>query len=262
MNNKQFYPSYIPSQWIHYTHHKKKRIRKKYQNRIRREVRRHKVDAETYAFLLADATARRSRRTAHKQPAFRWPPSNWEWQSSPLNFSLPEIKNTEISEISKRLATLGGGWGGDYASRLFALSLPQIRIPDITAPGLRSPGLRLPEIEIPEVTEGTLDALGDLREAFEKLKESLLEAFQQIVDCLIKAARRLFKWARDFVDHLWCDNRRWWYMAEHHKKHRIRKKYRNKIKREARRRAGELLEILTADDSEDDETASDDEEGP
>ncbi len=30
-----FYPAYIPSQWIHYTHHKKKRIRKKYQNRIR-----------------------------------------------------------------------------------------------------------------------------------------------------------------------------------------------------------------------------------
>ena len=51
-------------------------------------------------------------------------------------------------------------------------------------------------------------------------------------------------------------------MAEHHKKRRIRKKYRNKIKREARRRAGELLEILTADDSEDAETASDDEEGP
>ncbi len=24
-----FYPAYIPSQWIHYTHHKKKRIRKR-----------------------------------------------------------------------------------------------------------------------------------------------------------------------------------------------------------------------------------------
>jgi len=252
-----FYPSYIPSRWIHYTHHKKKRIRKKYQNRIRREVRRHKVDAETYAFLLADAAARRSRRAAHNRPAFRWPPSNWEWQSSPLNFSPPELKSAEIPEISKRLATLGGSWCGDYTSRLFALSLPQIRIPDITAPGLR-----IPEIEIPEVTEGTLDAMGDLREAFEELKESLLEAFKPIVDWLIKAAKRLFKWARDFVDYLWCDNRRWWYMAEHHKKRRIRKKYRNKIKREARRRAGELLEILTADDSEDDETASDDEEGP
>ncbi len=257
MNNKQFYPSYIPSRWIHYTRHKKKRIRKKYQNRIRREVRRHKVDAETYAFLLADAAARRSRRVAHNRPAFRWPPSNWEWQSSPLNFSPPELKSAEIPEISKRLAALGESWGGDYASRLFALSLPQIRIPDITAPGLR-----IPEIEIPEVTEGTLDAMGDLREAFEKLKESLLEAFKPIVDWLIKVAKRLFKWARDFVDHLWCDNRRWWYMAEHHKKHRIRKKYRNKIKREARRRTGELLAILTADDSEDDETASDDEEGP
>lgn len=38
---KIFYPSYIPKRWIHFTHHKKRRIRKKYQNRIRREVQRH-----------------------------------------------------------------------------------------------------------------------------------------------------------------------------------------------------------------------------
>lgn len=233
MHNKQFYPSYIQSRWIHYTHHKKKRIRKKYQNRIRREVRRHKMDAQTLSFLLADATAKCYARNRHEQP-----------------------------EISQSLATLGGSWRGDYASTLFSLSLPQIRIPDITAPGLRIPEIKIPEIEIPEVTEGTLDALGDLREAFEKLKESILEALQPIIDWLTKVAKKLFKWARDFLDHLWCDNRHWWYMAEHHKKRRIRKKYRNKIRREARRRAGELLEILTADDSEDDETASDDEEGP
>ena len=223
-----FYPAYIPSQWIHYTHHKKKRIRKKYQNRIRREVRRHKMDAQTLSFLLADAAAKCYARNRHEQP-----------------------------EISQRLAALGGSWRGDYASTLFSLSLPQIRIPDITAPGLR-----IPEIEIPEVTEETLDALGALRKAFEKIKESLLEAIQPIVDYFVKVAKRFFKWASDFWDHLWCENKHWWYMAEHHKKRRIRKKYRNKIRREARRRAGELLEILTADDSEDDETASDDEEGP
>lgn len=225
---KTFYPSYIPGQWIHYAHHKKKRIRKKYQNRIQREVRRHKADAQTLTFLLANATAKCYARNRHEQP-----------------------------ELSKRLATLGGSWCGGYTSTLFALSLLQIRIPDITAPGLR-----LPEIEIPEVSEETLDAMGELREAFEKLKESLLEAMQLLIDWIAKATNRLFKWARDFWDHLWCENKRWWYMAEHHKKRRIRKKYRNKIRREARRRAGELLEILTADDSEDDGEASDDEEGP
>ena len=60
-----FYPAYIPSQWIHYTPHKKKRIRKKYQNRIRREVRRHKMDAQTLSFLLADAAAKCYARNRH-----------------------------------------------------------------------------------------------------------------------------------------------------------------------------------------------------
>lgn len=226
-----FYPAYIPGKWIHYTHHKKKRIRKKYQNQIRREVQRHKADAQTFSFLLADAAAKYAK------------------YSRRAGYELPEI--------SQSLAALGGSWPGHYASTLFSLSLPQIRIPDITAPGLR-----IPEIEIPEVTEETLDALGDLRKAFEKTKESLLEALQPIIDYLVKVAKRLFKWARDFWDHLWCKNKHWWYMAEHHKKRRIRKKYRNKIRREARRRVGKLLENLTADDSEDDETASDDEEGP
>ncbi len=181
-----FYPAYIPGKWIHYTHHKKKRIRKKYQNRIRRKIRRHKADAQTLSFLLTGAAAR-------------------------------------------------------YSSWI---------------------GYKPPEIEIPEIPETTLDALEELGKAFEELKDAVLEAIQPIVDYLVKVAKKFFKWAGDFWDHLWCDNKHWWYMAEHHKKRRIRKKYRNKIKREATRRAGELLELLATDDSEDDETASDDEEGP
>lgn len=35
---KIFYPSYIPKKWIHYTHHKKSRIRKKYRSKINREA--------------------------------------------------------------------------------------------------------------------------------------------------------------------------------------------------------------------------------
>lgn len=231
MHNKQFYPSYIPSQWIHYTHHKKRRIRKKYQNRIRREVRRHKVDAQTLSFLLADAAAKYSDRIGYNQP-----------------------------ELSKRLAALGGSWCSASAAGLFSLTLPQIAVPSL--PQITMPELRIPEVELPEIPETTQDALEKLAKAVEEVKASILEALQPLIDWVVKATKRLFKWARDFWDHLWCENKHWWYMAEHHKKRRIRKKYRNKIRREARRRAGELLEILTTDDSEDDETASDDEEGP
>ncbi len=197
---KQFYPSYIPRKWIHYTHHKKKRIRKKYQNRIRRKVQRHKVDIQTLSFPLS--------------------------------------------------------------AEPFALTLPQIVVPSfprLALPQIATSELKIPEIEIPATT---LDALKEFREAFEQAKKSLLETLSPIIDCLVKAAKKFIKWASDFWDHVWCKNKRWWYMAEHHKKFRICKKYRNKIKREARRQYGELLELLATDDSEDGETASDDKEGP
>lgn len=229
-----FYPAYIPGKWIHYTRHKKKRIRKKYQNRIRREVRRHKVDAQTLSFLLADAATRYSGRIGYKQP-----------------------------ELS-RFSLLGGSWCSGSAAGLFSLTLPQIAVPSLPRPALPQitmPELRIPEVELPEIPETTQDALERLAKVVEEAKASILEALQPLIDWVVKVTKRLFKWARDFWDHLWCENKHWWYMAEHHKKRRIRKKYRNKIRREARRRAGDLLEILTADDSEDDETASDDEEG-
>lgn len=224
MHNKQFYPSYIPGWWIHYAHHKKKRIRKKYQNRIRREVRRHKVDAQTLSFLLADAATKYSGRIGYNQQ--------------------------DLSRFSQ----LGGSWCSGSAAGLFALTLPQIAIPPLprlALPQITAPELEIPTIEIPEIPETTQDAL-----------EKLVEVFRSVMEYVTKVIKKLFKWAGDFWDHRWCENKHWWYMAEHHKKRRIRKKYRNKIRREARRRASELLENLTADDSEDDETASDDEEGP
>lgn len=235
MHNKQFYPAYIPGKWIHYTRHKKKRIRKKYQNRIRREVRRHKLDAQTLSFLLADAVTRYSGRIGYKQP--------------------------ELSRFSQ----LGGSWCSGSAAGLLTLTVPQIAIPPLprlARPQITPPAIGIPEIEIPEIPETTQDALEELGKAFNELKDAVLEAIQPIVDYLVKVVKKFFKWAGDFWDHLWCENKHWWYMAEHHKKRRIRKKYRNKIKREATRRAGELLELLTTDDSEDAETASDDEEGP
>lgn len=232
---KIFYPSYIPKRWIHFTHHKKRRIRKKYQNRIRREVQRHKLDAQTLSFLLADAAAKYSGRIGYDQP-----------------------------EIS-RLALLGGSWCSGSAAGHFSMTMPRVTVPSfaqIALPQITLPELELPEIKIPEMPETTEDPLEELRKAFTKVGEVIVEVLRPVVDYLAKVIEKFFKWAGDFWDHLWCKNKHWWHMAEHHKKHRIRKKYRNKIKREARRRAGELLELLAADDSEDDEAASDDEEGP
>lgn len=216
-----FYPAYIPGKWIHYAQHKKKRIRKKYQNRIRREVQRHKVDAQTLSFLLADAATRYSGNVGYRQ-----------------------------ADLSS-LALLGGNWCSGSAAGLFALTLPQIAVPSL--PRLALPQITAPEIEIQEIPETTQDALERLGKAIGELGEQLIEVFRPVVEYVTKVIKKLFKWARDFWDHLWCKNKRWWYMAEHHKKHRIRKKYRNKIKREARRRVGELLEVLTTDGSEDDE---------
>ncbi|GFI26252.1 hypothetical protein IMSAGC012_01372 [Lachnospiraceae bacterium] len=230
-----FYPAYIPGKWIHYTRHKKKRIRKKYQNRIRREVRRHKVDAQTLSFLLADAAAKYSGRIGYDQP-----------------------------EIS-RLALLGGSWCSGSAAGHFSMTMPRVTVPSfaqIALPQITLPELELPEIKIPEMPETTEDPLEELRKAFTKVGEVIVEVLRPVVDYLAKVIEKFFKWAGDFWDHLWCENKHWWHMAEHHKKRRIRKKYRNKIKREATRRAGELLELLAADDSEEDEAASDDEEGP
>lgn len=214
MRNKQFYPSYIPGKWIHYAHHKKKRIRKKYQNRILHYIRQHEHDTETSLFLLHNAQSR-------------------------LGMSTQEL--LEAAE----------GFG-----RLFA-SVPPLHIDGV----LMS---RVPELEaapvLPEIPPNEFE---ELDKAFRRLRESIVEVLKPIIDAFAKLARKLWKWARDIADRFWCNNRRWWHMAEHHKKYRIRKKYRNKIKRAARERAREALpELLEAIRSDDSEATSDDEEGP
>lgn len=214
MRNKQFYPSYIPGKWIHYAHHKKKRIRKKYQNWILHYIRQHEHDTETSLFLLYNAQSR-------------------------LGMSTQEL--LEAAE----------GFG-----RLFA-SAPPLHIDGV----LMS---RVPELEaapvLPEIPPNEFE---ELDKAFRQLRESIVEVLRPIIDAFSKLARKLWKWVRDIADRFWCNNRRWWYMAEHHKKYRIRKKYRNKIKRAARERDREALpELLEAIRSDDSEATSDDEEGP
>lgn len=163
-----------------------------------------------------------------------------------------------------RFSQLGGSWCSGSAAGLLALTVPQIAVPSLprlALPLITAPELESPAIEIPEIPETTQEALEELGKAIAELGQQLVEVFRPVVEYVTKVIKKLFEWARDFWDHLWCDNKHWWHMAEHHKKRRIRKKYRNKIKREARRRAGEFLEFLTTDNSEDDETASDDKEG-
>lgn len=148
MHNKQFYPSYIPSRWIHYTHHKKKRIRKKYQNRIRREARRHKVDAQTLSCLLADAATKYSGRIGYNQQ--------------------------DLSRFSQ----LGGSWCSGSAAGLFALTLPQIAIPPL-------PRLALPEI--PETTRDALEKLGEaLAELGEQLVEAFRPVVEYVTKVIKK----------------------------------------------------------------------------
>lgn len=208
-----FYPSYIPKKWIHYTRHKKSRIRKKYQNRILRYVRQHERDAETSLFLLYNTQSR-------------------------LGMSTQEL--LKAAEGFGRIIT----------------NIPPVHIGD----ALLS---RVPELDAVPILPDPYprEELEKLNEAFQQLADALAETFKPVLDWLTKLARKLVKWARDVADRLWCNNRRWWYMAEHHKKYRIRKKYRNKINREAARKARELLPLLT-EDSEDDAEPSDEEEGP
>lgn len=234
MRNEQFYPSYIPGKWIGYTHHRKKRIRKKYQNRIRREVRRHDVDAQTLSFLLADAAAKYSGLIGYNQP-----------------------------DLS-RFPRLGGNWCCGSAAGLFAHTLPAITIQPISFPQLDLPPIEVPPIEAPQIPAEDLERL---KEAFQQIKDAVVEALTPLMEWLAKALKKFMKWLRDLPDHWLCKNKHWWYMAEHHKKRRIRKKYRNRIRKEANKRAGELVRLLTEPDAEqpeEDETGSsnDDEEGP
>lgn len=79
MKAKDYYPTYIPRKWIHFTEHGRKyRIRKKYRNRILQTVSSHPSDFETVLFNVMQHTSTaaetmRSTRSAStmKQPTRR-----------------------------------------------------------------------------------------------------------------------------------------------------------------------------------------------
>lgn len=108
------------------------------------------------------------------------------------------------------------------------------------------------------------DDIRQLSEKLEELKEIIEHTLSPVFDWIKELAGKIVKIVRDAVDHIWCNDRHWWYMAEHHKKRRIRKKYRTKIKRMARDRARKLLHSLGCDtpEEQDDTEAGDDEEVP
>lgn len=108
------------------------------------------------------------------------------------------------------------------------------------------------------------DDIRQFSEKLEELKEIIKRTLSPVFDWIKKLAGKIVKIVRDAVDRIWCNDRHWWYMAEHHKKRRIRKKYRTKIKRMVRDRARKLLHSLGCDtpEEQDDTEASDDEEVP
>lgn len=91
------------------------------------------------------------------------------------------------------------------------------------------------------------DDIRQLSEKLEELKEIIERTLSPVFDRIKELAGKIVKIVRDAVDRIWCNDRHWWYMAEHHKKRRIRKKYRTKIKRMARDRARKLLHSLGCD---------------
>lgn len=219
MKKPTFYPSYIPRKWIHYANHKKKRIRKKYQNRIRRTIYLHDPDLDTMTYKII------------------------ETMSTKCGYNTDELSNAIIS-----------------AGRMFRNSMPitpavieSTSIPENNALLVNCE----PRVEIPGDIQRLNDILEQMKAALEKVLEPVVEALKQII-------KKFTKWSRDFADCLWCNNRHWWNMAKHHKKYRIRKKYRNKINRAARQRLRELFHFLQSDDdsTEDSDEASDDEEVP
>lgn len=214
MKQSNFYPSYIPGKWIHYTHHKKRRIRKKYLNRITHTVYQHDPDMETQCYKLRTSMSRCGMTTSN------------------LTDSL-----------------LFGGLTGLIEGTAFGGIKPMTALPNFYSED--------PVVEIPDDVQKLNDALTELATAIRAVIEPIMAAVKKVID-------KLFKWAGDFWDHIWCNNRHWWTVAEHHRKYRIRKKYRNKIKRAARQKASELLPYFQSDNNSPEEPneASDDEEGP
>lgn len=182
------------------------------------------------------------------------------------------IRKKYRNRIQKAVSrhSTGTGWSSDFETVLFnviqntrhcgmttaelcqRLSAPQTTTLDYFADCSPDDGIQIP------------DDIRQLSEKLEELKEIIERTLSPVFDWIKELAGKIVKIVRDAVDRIWCNDRRWWYMAEHHKKRRIRKKYRTKIKRMARDRARKLLHSLGCDtpEEQDDTEASDDEEVP
>lgn len=176
--------------------------------------------------------------------------------------------HNRIQKAVSRHST-GSGWSSDFETVLFnvmqntrhcgmtttelcqRLSVPQTTL-DYFADCSPDDGIQIP------------DDIRQLSEKLEELKEIIERTLSPVLDWIKELAGKIVKVVRDAVDKIWCNDRHWWHMAEHHKKYRIRKKYRNKIRRAARDRARKLLHSLGCDtpEEQDDTEASDDEEVP
>ena len=181
------------------------------------------------------------------------------------------IRKKYRNRIQKAVSrhSTGTGWSSDFETVLFnviqntrhcgmttaelcqRLSAPQTTL-DYFADCSPDDGIQIP------------DDIRQLSEKLEELKEIIERTLSPVLDWIKELAGKIVKVVRDAVDRIWCNDRHWWYMAEHHKKRRIRKKYRTKIKRMARDRAHKLLHSLGCDtpEEQDDTEASDDEEVP
>lgn len=182
------------------------------------------------------------------------------------------IRKKYRNRIQKAVSrhSTGTGWSSDFETVLFnviqntrhcgmttaelcqRLSAPQTTTLDYFADCSPDDGIQIP------------DDIRQLSEKLEELKEIIERTLSPVLDWIKELAGKIVKVVRDAVDRIWCNDRHWWYMAEHHKKRRIRKKYRTKIKRMARDRAHKLLHSLGCDtpEEQDDTEASDDEEVP
>lgn len=247
MGNEQFNQPQCPGKGIQYAKYREKRLREKQKMRNKK-------------FYPSYIPGKWIHYTNHKKKRIRKKYQNRIRRAARGHARDLETTAFLLSDASMRYGLPVGALAYEFAVQ----TTPQLTIPPISFPQLDLPPVEVPPIEVPQIPAEDLERL---REAFQQIKDAFIEALTPLMEWLKKALDKFFKWLRDLPDHWLCENKRWWYMAEHHKKRRIRKKYRNRIKKEANKRAGELVRLLTEPDAEqpeEDETGSsnDDEEGP
>ena len=77
------------------------------------------------------------------------------------------------------------------------------------------------------------------QQEMDELKNIMINIFENIK----KAFQKLITQIKESWYRIWCGNTHLWHIAKHSKKHRIRKKYMNKIKKEA---AKNIKHFITA----------------